>query len=321
MNFNDLSCESSKRNVGFGSCVVDLGTFAGFIFSDSPKVWTDAELEDPLATLQEMIAADDKSVRFFPINDVFQWTDNSEDVTIQTSDLGKKVFVKDGDYDWTSQHTKGALCLLEAIQSHNGYVYMHYIAKPGSLGGSKAKLLGTNQNGSFATIPVLLHALKWKMATGSAVAEYLVRHIIDNAYLNNGNLAYKEMNLGDLLALQGLQDLQIVVNSFNDTTGVVNISIKTACGGANVGATHNAEFANIARYSAQNAETGGAIGITSATYFANNKTFDVTLDTGDADYPEDGNIDFDLVGTAALRAAGIEGYESIGPVTLEVINS
>lgn len=313
-NFNDLNCETKRKNVGFGTCVVDLKTFSGFIFSDSPKIWTAEELEDPIATLQEMISRDDKSTRFFPITDVFQWTDNSEDVTIQTSDLGKKIVVKDGDYDWTSQHTKGALCLLEAIQSHNGESNMHYWDKSG-------KLIGTNAGGYFSTIPIMLYALKWAMATGSTVAQYLVRHILDSQYLNNGNLAYKQCNLSDLLALKGLQDLQIIVNSFNDVTGVANISIKTLCGGSNVGQIYNPEFADIDVYTAANRDTGGAISMLSAVYFPNNKTFDVTLDTGDANYPEDGVVDFDLVVPSALKAKGIINFESVEAVGLEVVNS
>lgn len=313
-NFNDLNCETKRKNVGFGTCTPDLKTFSGFIFSDTPKIWTAEELEDPIATLQELIARDDKSTRFFPVTDVFQWTDNSEDVTIQTSNLGKKVVVKDGDYDWTSQHTKGALCLLEAIQSHNGESNFHYWDKAG-------KLIGTNAAGFFSTIPILLHALKWKMATGSTVAEYLVRHILDSQYLNNGNLAYKQCNLSDLLALKGLQDIQIIVNSFNDITGKANISLKTTCGGSNVGAIYHAEFADVSMYQAANRITGGAIGITSAVYFPNNKTFDVTLDAGDGNYPDDGFIDFDLRTPSFMKTKGVEGYESVEAVSLEVINS
>lgn len=313
MDYNQLNCETSAKNVGFGKCVVDWKIMEGFIMFDTAKSFTAAELDDIIQTIQDLANSDTKSLRAYPINDVFNWTDNSEDVVIQTSDIGKKIVVRDGDYDWTSQHTKGANCLLEALQSHNGDVHMLYFDKEG-------KLLGTKRNGLFSTIPVMLHGLSWKTATGSTVAQYLVRHIFNSEYVNGGNAAFVKCNLVDLKGITALQDLKIVVNSFNDVTGVANIKILTECGSANVGQIYNSEFV-AGLFTAENAETGDAITVTSKTYFANNGSFDIQLDASDGHYPTDGKILLGLVAPSVLSAAGITGYELFEKAELEVVNS
>lgn len=314
MDYNQLNCETTTKNVGFGKCVVDWKIMEGFILFDTPKSFTSDELEDIIDTIQTLAHSDSKSTRAFPITDVFNWTDNSEDVVIQTSDIGKKIVVRDGDYDWTSQHTKGANCLLEALQSHNGDVHLLYFDREG-------KLLGTKRNGLFSTIPVMLHGLSWKTATGAGVAQYLVRHIFNAEYVNGGNAAFVKCNLADLKGLTGLQDLKFVVNSFNDTTGIANVKIVTDCGSANVGQIYNTEFASGALYNAINAETGDDIAVSAVTYFPNNGSFDVQLNAADPHYPSDGKILLGLAAPSVLSAAGISGYELYEKAELEVINS
>ncbi len=314
MDINKLNCEDQTRNVGFGKCVVDWKIMEGFIMFDTPKSFTAAELQDIVQTIQDLAHSDNKALRAFPITDVFNWTDNSEDVVIQTSDTGKKIVVRDGDYDWTSQHTKGANCLLEAIQSHNGDVHMLYFDKEG-------KLMGTKRNGLFSTIPVMIHGLSWKTATGSAVAQYLVKHIFNSEYVNGGNVAFVKCNLVDLKGITPLQDLKIVVNSFNDVTGVANIKIMTECGSANVGSVYSTDFASAALFQASNATTGDDIEVLSSTYFPNNGSFDVTINPADGHYPDDGKILLGLAASSVLAAAGVIGYELYQKAELEVVNS
>jgi prepilin-type processing-associated H-X9-DG protein len=313
MNYNQLNCETNRKNVGFGSCVVDLQIMKGFIFFDSPRSFTDDELEDIAATLQQLAYSDDKSLRANVVLDVFNWTDGSEDVVIQTSDIGKKVVVRDGDYDWTSQHTQGGLCLLDAIQSHNGSSNVLYF--------DKNILFGTTRNSMLSTIPVMLHALPWKMATGSAVAQYLVRHIFNSDYVNNGAMAYKKITLTDILSIAALQDLRLNLLSFDDDILEAVVKVETLCGGSNVGEKYSAELDNTALWKATNAETGAAIDINTVTYQPLTKSFLVRLLQSDPDLPVDGTVLLDLQAPSVLSAANVEGYESTGPLELVIVGS
>ncbi len=311
---NELRCATNKRNVGFGNCVVDWKIIAGFFLYDSPRTFTPAELEVILETLQTDAWKDAKATRCFPVHKVFQWTDNSEDVTIQTSDLGKKIPVKDGDYDWTAQTTEGGACLLESLQSHNGNVHVLFYDKEG-------KIIGTNSNGALKTIPVLFHALPWKMAGGSAVAQYLTRFIFSPEYVNQGNSAFVKVNFTDIEEVAGLQDLELFVEEFSDGGGVAQVTVRTKCGASNVGETYSTELANMSLWQAINQSTGGVITISSVVWSATTKRFTVTLDrAADGDYPDDGVIELSLKAPSVLAAADIEGYESI-PAELEVSNS
>lgn len=312
MNLNELNCSESQRNVGFGTCFLDPKLIAGAILFNAEKSFTQAELDDLQTTLQDKAWHDTKSSRCFPIHNFVTLTDNTEDETLQTFDYGDKIIVKEGDYDWVFQYTDGGLCLQSALRTLKGKRFFLFYDKDGTL-------FGYNKGGLLTTIPVNFYAKNWKAASGSAVAQYLVRFIFNPQYVNE-DIAYVKVSDFSLDEVVGLQDVELVVDTFSDGGGVAVVSVKTKCGRSNVGETYNSELANVARWVATNQETGGVITISTVTYSSVTKKFTVTMSPLDADYPDDGVIELALAAPSVLAAANVEGYESI-PAELVVSSS
>lgn len=308
---NELNCAEEYKNVGFGTCVLDPKLIAGAILFNTKRSFTAEELVDFQSTLQDAAWDDSPTSRTYPVHNFVQVTDNSEDVSIQTYDYGDKSITRDGFYDWLGQFRKGGLCLSSSLRSLNGDRFALFYDKNGVIFGYKA-------NGLLTTIPVLFYEKPWKLATGSAATEYAARFIFEPKYLNEF-VAYVKVDF-DPAEITGLQDIEILVNSFDPVTGELNITLQTACGAVNLYDTYSAELNNVARYLPTNPDTGGAITVTSVTPNAGNKTFDLVLDVVDADYPDSGLIDFALQDPSDLNTAGIPGFESVA-TTLTVTSS
>jgi hypothetical protein len=309
---NELNCATNKRNTGFGNCVFDPKLIAGALLYDNERSFTAAELTDLQATLQADAANDTKSSRMMPVHKFVALTDNTEDETLQTFDYGVKIVVKDGDYDWVFQYIDGANCLQQALRSHNGKKFVLFYDKDGTI-------LGYQKNGLLTTIPVQFYAKNWKAASGSAVAQYMIRFIFSANYVNE-DLGFVKADGFNLEDISGLQDLELVIDSFSDGGGVAVLSVMTKCGRSNVGETYNQELVSSSLWKATNQETGGDITIATVTYNATTKKYTVTLTPGDTDYPDDGVIELSLKAPSVLAAADVEGYECI-PAELTVSSS
>jgi hypothetical protein len=109
-------------------------------------------------------------------------------------------------------------------------------------------------------------------------------------------------------------NVDTVLALVSQATNVANISA-TVAGGKGLGDNYSTEIADIDAWKATNAQTGADFTITSVTYNSTSKYFVVTLDstaftaltTGD-------KVNIDLVDVAALKALGVDGFESTGPV-------
>lgn len=300
---NELKCVKNLRNTGFDPCVFDPKLIAGVLLYPNGRTFTDQEIDDLQATLEADAVLDDKLSRMYPLHKFVSIADNQEDVTIQTFDYGAKSVVKDGDYDATFQYLDGALTLHAALRSHNG-------PTPFLMYDKKRNIIGTSVNGKLSTIPPhFFHALPWKFATGSTVAGYLVRLSFLPEYVNE-ELAFVAADF-DLKDIKGLKDVEVVVNSFNAGTGVANVTLQTAGNKTNLYDRLSVAFNNIARYAANNLRTGGAITVSNVALAAN-KTFDITLNTANTDYPAaGGTVLLNLAVPSILSQAAIDGYEGI----------
>lgn len=300
---NQIECVTGYKNVGFGTCVFDPKQIAGALLFPEERTFTTeevADLQDTLATLAE---ADNKSERMYPLHKFVAVTDNTEEPVIETTDYGSKMVVRDGDYDLSFKFFDGALCLLTALQTFNG-------PTPFLLYDKKNRIIGSKTGGLLSTIkPHFFHAMPWRVATGAAAANYMVRLSFTPEQINQ-NLGFVEAGF-DLTDITGLKDVEIVVNSFNQGTGVANVTVQTLCNKQNIGANLATELANAGRWVCSNKATGAAITVTNATAGTGN-TFNVTVDTGDSDFPSSGGtILLNLAAVSVLKAASIVGYEGI----------
>lgn len=299
---NELLCAENTRNVGFGSCVLDLKIIEGILLYDSDRTFSAAELDDLQTTLQDDAFADNSSQRMYPLGGFVNVADNSEDVSITTFDYGSKVINREGNYDWTFRFTRGASCVLNGARTHNGDRYALFYDKD-------KVIYGRDNNGLLQTIPVLFYAQPAKIATGADTTQYLLRVIFKPNYLNEDS-AFAKVDF-DISSITGLQDIRLVVNSFNASTGVANVAVQQYCGALNLYSLYSTQLV-AALWHATNASTGAVIAITSVTPVAGTSTFTVTLSTADPDYPAAGGIiNLTLSAPSVLNGAGVEGYEAV----------
>lgn len=310
---HEVDCASNRRNTGFGGCPVDWKLIVGMFLFDSPVSFSEAELADLQNTLQTRAFQDSKTGRCFPIHNFLNPVDATDKSTIETFTDGSKAKVRDGVFDWSWQITAGAFCLYQAMRTHigNSSTYALFYDK-------ERKILGYNNNGELAAIPLMIFDVPlWNMNTGSNTAKYMLNAVFDATY-GSDNADYTKASF-PLTNVLGLQDVKLRLNSWNHATGVTNVTVMTECGGSNLYDSYSTELL-AALWVAQNTATGATIPITSVTPIAGSKTFNVALNTGNANYPTNNAITLSLAAPSVLSAAGIVGYES-EPATLTVISS
>lgn len=299
---HQLNCATSRKNTGFGAgCPMDWKIIAGTIIWDQPKIFSAAELAALQTTLQNLAWSDTAAPRCYPIGNFLNPEDNTEDPVIQTFTDGSKAKVRDGVYDWSFQFTAGAFPLLQALKTHagNSSVYAIFYDKNNNI-------LCYNNAGNAAAIPLqIFDALPWKMNTGQATAVYKVHFVFTASYANE-NAEY--FNAGfDMSQIVGLQDIRPIVNGFNQSTGMANLTFLTENGGSNLYDVYSADFVT-AIFTATNATTGGDITITSVTPIAGNKSFNIQLNHADPDWPTDGNVILAFKAPSVLAANGLIGF-------------
>jgi len=315
-NLNEIICAVNIKNTGYGECVIDPGKIMGAIRVPRGKVFTQAELTALRATLDTARLAALKANRIFPIHNFVGVTDNSEDVVFETLEYGSQKPVRDGNYRLTYRYTDGALCLSNALQTHNfgGLTsWLFYDDKDLLLGWRKLDATGLAYG--LAGIPCVFHALKWRQATGSTSPVYSVYFDFDPKYFNK-YLGFVQADF-PLNEITGLQNINLS-QSGASAAGVIKLIAKTGCDGANLYDLYNSQLDAAAAWTAINASTGNTITISSVAADANIKGFTITLDNADADYPSTsgGLVTINLVDPTALDALDVSGYEGIAITTI-----
>jgi hypothetical protein len=307
---NKTNCLITKSNTGTGNCPLDLKKIIGSIELPRGRVLTKAELATLKTTLSALILAAPGD-RIYPIGPFDAVTDNTEDPTFQTLGYGLQVPVRDGNYSWTFQYTKGGLCLSNKLRSRvNSYGDFLYFDDQNILFGTK----GIDADGAdgLAGVPIsVFYPYPWKANDGSNVTAYRLRTDFKPEFVNE-YIAYVQADF-PLSTLVGLQNINLEVAA-GPATGVVQIKALTGCGGENLYDLYSTELAAAALWQAYRADTGAVLTITSVAVNAGIKAFTVTLDVTDTDYvalTAAGKVKLGLVAPTALAAADIVGYDGI----------
>lgn len=311
-NLNELVCAQDVANTGYGNCYLDMQQIVGaFIVPNGYKL-TAAELAALTTTLTADAKVVNKLNRIYPVGNFIQITDNSEDKTIQTFGYGGKKVTKEGSYDWTYQFTDGGLCLLKALRSFNSngkWSVLFYDAN--------FTLFGTvgSEAGALYGIPTeMIWAAPWKPNDGTNTAMYSIQFNFQPRYINEDLGFY--VGTSALTEVAGLQDVILTKNTWVEGTGVANVTAASVCG-TNLGEVYPTELAATGVWTAVNAVTGATITITSVAYVSATKTFNVTIDTTDGDFPAGTQgVLLNLAANSVLEAASIIGFESAGALTL-----
>jgi hypothetical protein len=216
---NKPLCATNYGNTGVGTCFLEPDKFIGAIQVTPDFKIAQSDVADLLALLGTKIHAA-IGTRIFPGPKLINLTDNTEDSTINTTDYGTKIFVKDGFYDWTFRYQKGGVQLHQELAKNAGAnKYFLFFDK-------NNVLYGYTSGGYLKGIPVEQYLLPpWRLNTGSEAALYNQRFIIDPIYLNYGNLGFLQADF-NLIDIVGLQD--VVLTIIDQTNNVATVKVRSA---------------------------------------------------------------------------------------------
>lgn len=120
----------------------------------------------------------------------------------------------------------------------------------------------------------------------------------------------------DFSEIEGLEDVIIKLNSWNQDTGVANVTLQIDCGGDNFYDLFNGQLTGASFTAAD--EDGNTVAVDTFTLNPNNKTFDIGLLAGDL--PDSGTVTITGALLSVLKTQNIEGFE-IGSLDLPIVGS
>lgn len=313
---NQLICAVDIKNTGSGTCYLNPSILKGAIEIPHGRRLTASELATLSATILAAISNPIKAQRFFPIGGWKAVTDNSEEPVFQTLGYGTPEPVRDGNYVWIFQYTKGGICLSNALRTRNNGAHGDFLFYD-----DKGLILGTRHVETDGSITLggvdvdVFHAYPWKIADGTNVAQYRVQFVFTPEQLNEGLGFVKESGFNPA-TLSGLQNINLVPFGA-PAAGVSNLQALTGCAQTNLFDEFAGELDTLSLWTAYNNATGAQIAITSVAQNVGAKAFTVTLDDEDPDYPANATdkVRIQLGDVAALEGAGIDGYEAL-PVVI-----
>jgi hypothetical protein len=299
---NKPLCATNYGNTGVGSCFLEPDKFIGSIQVTSDFKIAQSDVADLLALLGTKIHAA-IGTRIFPGPKLINLTDNTEDSTINTTDYGTKIFVKDGFYDWTFRYQKGGVQLHQELSKNAGAnKYFLFFDK-------NNVLYGYTSGGYLKGIPVEQYLLPpWRLNTGSEAALYNQRFIIDPIYLNQGNLGFLQVDF-NLIDVVGLQD--VVLTIIDQAANVATVKVRSKISDVDLYGTYKTNLLQTTAWRAFKSD-GSASSVTGVADNAADEAFDVTLNPGDVINEVDGaEMLIKLSIPSVLKAAPIlmEGFE------------
>lgn len=313
-----LQCQLIRANTGQNRCSVSPSVWKYYLLIPTGTYPTAAQLATFNTYMQSMLINDDPLLRWHLIGSLVGIEDNSEDQTLYNYQDGSSVVTRDEIYRWALEHRNGK-CYQDNLIDFNGSEGQYQVImidKSNVMWGAAATDASSLPTIAGATMS-RHYAGPFTVATYSDPSRFMVTiEISDVTQLNKyGRQAQLGFNVNTMKGVQSvvLDDL----GSANWTTGVLNVSAATACGGLNFVTEFGALIADTDAWVVTNSVTGGTIAITTATALANGSGFALDLDQADANYPTSGQgVDINLVSVSALATLGVKYYEATS-ITIE----
>jgi hypothetical protein len=292
-----MECEKKGGNVGVGSCDVVSQRIDGIIFvpknAEIPKNTTDV-----VSFLVEKFKEDNPDTRYYPVMNIQQATNSSEEAQLGSLGYGYQVKQRSGNaiYRWDIPFS---VCVAKNLIAFDGWKQGIFLVT------SEGKITGRNSMDKTKLVPFLPMQLD----------------VVDAQLINIGTTDVQvvglQINFGDKLKLvqlaeflqadeldndllQGLTDIDLTV--VGQATGYVDVKVQTKCGGVDLFDTYKTELADETVWKAVNKATGVSVVPTSIVAQEATKSFRITLSA--ATYL------LSLAAVSVLEAAGISGYES-----------
>jgi hypothetical protein len=299
---NKPLCATNYGNTGVGECFIDLDKLIGAIQVPPSFQIAQSDVAGLLAFFETKIHAA-IGTRVFPYPKLTNITDNTEDITINTTDYGDKIYVKDGFYDWTFRYLNGGVQLHQEL-AKNGGANKHFLFFD-----KNSVLVGYKSGAYLKGIPVdQFRVLPWRPNTGAESALFNMRFIIDPIYLNNGNLGFLKVDF-NLLDLVGLQDVELTI--LDQAANVATVQVRSKISDVNLYETYKTNLLETTAWRAFKSDLS-ASSVTNVADNAADEAFDVTVNPADYAAEFDGaEMLIKLAIPSVLKAAPIsmEGFE------------
>lgn len=312
---NQPLCATNYGNVGFGDCFLEPQEIVGGFQVPSTLSLSQSDMGTLQAVLQTKISAA-IGTRIFPYSNWISVTDNTEDVSITTTDYGAKYINRDGFYDFSFRYLIGGVQLHNEIQKNAGSgKYFLFYDKKGNLFGKRGA------NNTLKGIKVdIFYANPWRLPTGADAASYLLRFIINPSELNYGNLAFysqQDFSFGDIA---GIQELELLL--FSLASNVAKVTIHTKISKVDLHPIYGNALSVVGYWKATKRSDGSVISITSIAEDAPNKAYTFTFNSGTVS----GMAATDAIllqsqNASVLLAAGITPYEAHEGIYIELPGS
>lgn len=312
---NKPLCATSYGNTGFGQCFLEPGKFKGAFEVPANFEISESDLSDLQEFLNDKIHAA-IGTRIFPYHNFISVTDNTEDVSITTTDYGAKYITRDGFYDFTFRYLKGGVQLHQEIAKNAGSnkYFLFY--------DDKGVLYGYTSGGKLKGIPVdIFYVNPWRLPTGADAAQYMLRFIIDPVYMNSGNLGFIKVSEAlnfNLFDVVGLQEVELTI--IDQTENVATVKVTTKISDVNLYSSHKASLLETTAWRLFKSD-GSASSITNVADNAADEAFDVTASSTDYQAELDGAVmKIQLSVPSVLKAPPInmEGFDDSDGVDLVV---
>jgi hypothetical protein len=264
-------CATSYGNVGYGDCTFDPGKIVGAIQVPSSFEISQSDIDSGLLALLETKTHAAIGTRIFPYHNFKSVADNTEDVTINTSDYGGKQIVRDGFYDFTFRYYAGGIGLHQEIAKNagNGKYFLFY--------DDNGYLFGRKSGTVLKGIPVdVFYVQPWRINTGADVAGYFLRFIIDPVYMNKGNFMYVKIDDFNLVDVEGLQEYDLFL--FSLAGNVAKVTARSRISGVDMYDAYSTNLAQITAWKARD-ENNIDITITTVVVDAANKAWTITFNS------------------------------------------
>lgn len=299
---NKPLCATNYGNTGVGECFIDLDKLIGAIQVPPTFQIAQSDVAGLLAFFETKIHAA-IGTRVFPYPKLTNITDNTEDITINTTDYGDKIYVKDGFYDWTFRYLNGGVQLHQEL-AKNGGANKHFLFFD-----KNSVLIGYKSGAYLKGIPVdQFRVLPWRPNTGAESALFNMRFIIDPVYLNGGNLGFLKVDF-NMLDLVGLQDVELTV--LDTAANVATVQVRSKISDVNLYDAFKTSLLQTAAWRLFKS-SGAASSITAVADNAADEAFDVTGNYTDWAAEFDGaSMKIQLAIPSVLKASPIlmEGFE------------
>jgi len=308
MNINNPLCATGYGNTGYGDCFLEPAKIIGAFQVPSTFEIAEGDVVGLRAFLESKAVAAYGS-RIFPLHKFASVTDNTEDVSITTTDYGFKYVNRDGFYDFTFRYFAGGVSLHQEIAKNAGS-NKHFLFYD-----DNGVLYGYKSAGKLKGIPVdIFYVNPWRFATGADAASYQLRFVINPVYMNKGNLGFLKATSFNLFDIAGLQDVDIALVDI--AANVATVQVFSRISKVDL---HTAYAANLSQVTAWKAvdELGATVAITTVTDNPTDGGWDVTLNL--AAFNAADKVYLTLAAPTVLQAAPINvvGFDGKDALIIE----